>query len=96
MVITETEPKFNGYYRNRIVFLYVIVLTEVLKPYLPYNQINRTELTILTERAAGPETVDQRKNAFYQALQITARRRPKQHTHKYRINKIKQIEINIQ
>ena len=52
LVITETEPKLNGYYRNRTVFSYKTVFTEVLKPYLPYNHINRTELTILTERAA--------------------------------------------
>jgi hypothetical protein len=53
LVITETEPNLYGYYRNRTVFLYETVFTEVLKLYLPKNRINRTELTILTERAAG-------------------------------------------
>ena len=50
LVITETEPNLFGYYRNRIVFTYKTVFTEVLKPYLPKNHINRTDLT---ECAAG-------------------------------------------
>ena len=52
LVITETEPNLYGYYRNRTVYAYKTVFTEVLKPYKPKNRINRTDLTVLTECAA--------------------------------------------
>ena len=51
LVITETEPNLFGYYRNRTVFAYKTIFTEVLKSYLLKNRINRTDLT---ECAAGP------------------------------------------
>jgi hypothetical protein len=50
LVITEIEPIFYGYYRNRTVFLYETVFTKILKPYLLKYHINQTKLT---ERAAG-------------------------------------------
>ena len=56
LVITETESNLYGYYRNRTIFLYEIVFTEVLKSYLPKTRINRTDLTDLTECAAGTLT----------------------------------------